>query len=221
MADFVVSLTKKGREMEAQQLKYGYGFTVNYFELGSGGHDPGNPTLALPLNTDVTELPQQFFGPEPIDLVTLVTTTCLEFTCVVQPGQAVGGISNLGLVATMLYNGVSVRVTPDVSTQAIQHFIQTINGVNYDFLSSATPTASEVVTGLIALINADSLCPVTGSGTDILTLTPKILGAPFTHTESSNLIADPPETFLYGLTNFPLRYKASVSKETFNVTIKT
>lgn len=221
MADFVVSLTKKGREMEAQQLKYGYGFTVNYFVLGSGGHDPGNPTLALPLDTDVIELPQQFFGPEPIDLVTLVTTTCLEFTCVVQPGQAVGGISNLGLIATMLYNGVSVQVTPDVSLQAIQSFIQTLDGVDYDYLSSATPTASEVVAGLSALINADILCPVTATGTEVLTLTSKIWGKPFTHTESSNLVATPPETFLYALTNFPLRYKAAASKETFNVTIKT
>jgi len=102
MADFVVSLTKKGREMEAQQLLYGYGFRIDYFELGAGGHDPGNPTIALPLDTDVTELSGKFFGPEPIDVRELVTPTCPRFTCIVQPGEAVGGISNLSLVASIL-----------------------------------------------------------------------------------------------------------------------
>lgn len=102
MADFVVSLTKKGRELEAQQLLYGYGFRIDYFVLGAGGHDPGNPTIALPLDTDVIELPGQFFGPEPIDVKELVTSTCPRFTCIVQPGEAVGGISNLGLHATVL-----------------------------------------------------------------------------------------------------------------------
>ncbi len=102
MADFVVSLTKRGRELEAQQLLYGYGFRIDYFVLGAGGHDPGTPTIALPLNTDVTALPGQFFGPEPIDFKDLVMPTCPRFTCIAQPGEAVGGISNLGLIATLL-----------------------------------------------------------------------------------------------------------------------
>jgi hypothetical protein len=102
MADFTVSLTTRGRELEAQQLLYGYGFRVDYFVLGAGGHDPGNPTIALPLDTDVTELPGQFFGPEPIDVKELVTATCPRFICIAQPGEAVGGISNLGLIATVL-----------------------------------------------------------------------------------------------------------------------
>jgi hypothetical protein len=145
MADFVVSLTTKGREMEAQQLLYGYGFSVDYFVLGAGGHDPGNPTLALPLDTDVLSLPGQFFGPEPIDEKELVTPTCPRFTCIVQAGEGVGGISNLGLHATIL----SVP-------------------------AGSPPTA-----------------PVVGS------------------------------TFLYALSNFPLRYKVSASMETFTISIKT
>lgn len=145
MADFVVSLTTKGREMEAQQLLYGYGFSIDFFELGAGGHDPGNPTLALPLDTDVLELPGQFFGPEPIDERELVTPTCPRFTCVVQAGEGVGGISNLGLVATVLS------------------------------VPAGSPTTA----------------PAVGS------------------------------TFLYAITNFPLRYKVSASMETFTVSIKT
>ena len=103
MADFTVSLTRRGREIEAQQLVYGYGYQVAYFELGAGGHDPGNPTLALPLNTDVTELPGMFFGPKPIDTIEMINPTCSRFTCVAQPGEAVGGISNLGLIGVIVY----------------------------------------------------------------------------------------------------------------------
>lgn len=145
MADFLVSLTRKGRELEAQQLLYGYGFKISNFVLGAGGHDLGNPTIALPLTVDSEVLASQFFGPEPIDSIELVSPTCPKFTCVVQPGQAVGGISNLGLIAEITHVPVG------------------------------SPTSA----------------PAVG------------------------------DTFLYALTNFPLRFKVSSSRETFTVTIKT
>jgi hypothetical protein len=145
MADFVVSLTRRGREIEAQQLLYGYGYKIEYFVLGAGGHDPGNPMLALPLNTDVTELPAQFFGPEPVDVAELVNATCPRFTCIVQPGEAVGGISNIGLIGTIVY------------------------------VPSGSPPGA----------------PTVG------------------------------DTFLHSISNFPLRYKLSSSRETFTVSIKT
>lgn len=77
--------------------------------------------------------------------------------------------------------------TPDISSQAIQHYIETIAGVPYDFTSDASPTAAEVVTGLIALINADSNCPALASGTNTLILTAKVAGAGFTASGSTNL----------------------------------
>ena len=103
MSDFTVSLTRTGRQIEAQQLVYGYAYEIQFFELGSGGHDPANPTVALPLNTDVTELPGVFFGPEPFDSAIMMTPTCSQFTCVAQQGDAVGGISNLGLIGVITY----------------------------------------------------------------------------------------------------------------------
>jgi len=145
MADFTVSLTRKGRELEAQQLLYGYGFQIKYFELGAGGHDPGNPTLALPLDTDVTSLPASFFGPEPVDEASLLNATCTVFTCIAQPGEAGGGISNLGLIAEVVY-----------------------------IPAGAPPSA-----------------PAVG------------------------------DTFLYALTNFPLRFKVASSRETFTIKIQT
>lgn len=80
-------------------------------------------------------------------------------------------------------------VTSDVTTQSIQHYIQTIDSVPYDYTSDATPTAAEVVAGLTSLINADGACPTTASGTTTLILTPKVLGTAFTHSESANLTA--------------------------------
>lgn len=74
-----------------------------------------------------------------------MTPTCPRFTCVVQAGEGVGGISNLGLVATVLS------------------------------VPAGSPTTA----------------PAVGS------------------------------TFLYAITNFPLRYKVSASMETFTVSIKT
>jgi len=138
MADIVVSLTKYGRELEAQKLIYGYGFRIDYFALGSGGHDPGNPDLALPLDTDVTELPGQFFGPEPIDEKTLITATCPQFLCVAQPGEAVGGISNLGLIATVTY-------VPAVSSLLVPSDID-VGVSNKTFLPGVVNTSTETIT---------------------------------------------------------------------------
>jgi len=62
-------------------------------------------------------------------------------------------------------------ITPDVSVQAITVYTVTIDGTDYAFTSDSDQTAAEVVTGLIALINADSNCKMTASGTTTLILT--------------------------------------------------
>lgn len=77
--------------------------------------------------------------------------------------------------------------TPNVTTQAIQHYIVTINGVAYDFTSDASPTAAEVVTGLAALISADSNAVVAPTGTNTLILTAIKAGISFVATSSTNL----------------------------------
>jgi hypothetical protein len=86
------------------------------------------------------------------------------------------------LVAPLL---TSVVVTPNVATQEITIYTQTINGTAFAFTSDATPTAAEVVTGLKALINAGTT-GVVATGTDTL-----ILNSPyvFTHSESAKLVA--------------------------------
>lgn len=91
-------------------------------------------------------------------------------------------------------------VTPNVAVQAVFAYVVTINGTVYSFTGDADPTATEIVTGLKALINADSACVVTASGTSTLILTADNAGQPFTcelgarltqvATTASNGIAD-------------------------------
>jgi len=117
MSDIVVSLTNHAREMEAQALLYGYGYRIDYFAVGSGGHDVGDPTLALPLNFDAETLPGQFFGPEPVDGAKLVSPTCPAWTCILEQGEAVGEISNFGLYATIVFiPGSSINLDPTAVT---------------------------------------------------------------------------------------------------------
>lgn len=79
-------------------------------------------------------------------------------------------------------------ITPDVTSQAIQAFTVELNSVVYTFTSDASPTAGEVVTGLIALINAGSE-PVTASGTTTLILTADVAGIGFSAVLTPNLTA--------------------------------
>lgn len=60
-------------------------------------------------------------------------------------------------------------LTPVVANAAA--YKATINGTEFSFTSDADATAAEIVAGLIALINADSACKMTASGTATLILT--------------------------------------------------
>jgi len=221
MADFVVSLTKKGRELEAQQLLYGYGFRVDYFVLGAGGHDTGNTMVALPLNPDVLELPGQFFGPEPIDDRSLITPTCPQFVCIVQKGEAVGGISNIGLVATMTHNP-AIRTVVSATQNAVNGMVTVITAAPHGFVYvSGDPTTIQITGNTAAGANGIWEIAEILSPTSFTFLAPLIGGA---WTGENGTVVDQPyvgDTFLYAIANMPLRYKVSASKETFTVTIKT
>lgn len=56
----------------------------------------------------------------------------------------------------------------------------TIDGVDYSYTSDSSATVSEIVAGLIALINADSAVAAIASGSSTLILTAKVAGAGFT-----------------------------------------
>lgn len=86
------------------------------------------------------------------------------------------------------YSGTNVTITLVTANVPREIYSVTIAArPTYNFLSDGTPTAAEVVSGLIALINADALSPMVASGTTVLTLTGKVLGAEVTVTQSANL----------------------------------
>ena len=97
----LAAITDKGRAAFADLTVNGTSFVVDQFEVGSGGHDPGNPIVALTPDTSLAELPNITFGPEPIDESGLPNDLFTpEFTCILQQNEAVGEFSNIGLLAT-------------------------------------------------------------------------------------------------------------------------
>ncbi len=97
----LAAITDQGRAAFADLTVNGTSFVVNIFEVGSGGHDPGNPIVALTPDTSLGDLPNITFGPEPIDESSLPDDLFTpEFCCFLQQNEAVGELSNIGLLAT-------------------------------------------------------------------------------------------------------------------------
>jgi hypothetical protein len=97
----LAAVTDRGRAAFADLTINGTSFVVNLFEVGSGGHDVGNPIVALTPDTSLQTLPSITFGPEPIDEAALPSDLFTPtFSCVLQQSEAVGEVSNIGLLAT-------------------------------------------------------------------------------------------------------------------------
>lgn len=62
----------------------------------------------------------------------------------------------------------------------------TLDGVDYSYTSDASATVSEIVAGLLALVNADSAAPAAATGTVTLILTGKTAGQGFTTSINAN-----------------------------------
>lgn len=77
-----------------------------------------------------------------------------------------------------------VTYTPVVANSAT--YSVTLNGTLFSFISDASATAAEIVTGLIAAINGGSE-PVTASGTTTLILTADVGNTPFAVKATTNL----------------------------------
>lgn len=75
--------------------------------------------------------------------------------------------------------------TPVAANDALYRV--TIDDTNYDFTSDSSATATEIVTGLKALINADAFAEPAATGSTTLILTAKNAGAAFSTSVSSNL----------------------------------
>lgn len=78
-------------------------------------------------------------------------------------------------------------ITPTAVNDAT--YFVAINGKGFSFTADGSATAAEIVTGLTALINADTDLPVTASGSSTLILTADTAGVPFLVSLGANLSA--------------------------------
>lgn len=102
----VATITDTARQKFAEMLQVGRAFTVTDFVTGEGGHDPGDPAVALtPDPTDVA-LPDQSFGPKVLTSKTLISPFCVEYRADLDNLEAVGPLSNIGLIATYTFSPI-------------------------------------------------------------------------------------------------------------------
>lgn len=100
----IAALTEIGRNRIADMGISGRGFQIVKFVVGSGGHDPGDPFVALSPDPGVTSLPFQTFGPKALVIPApnltgiLVTPFCPRFRALLDYMEANGAISNYGLI---------------------------------------------------------------------------------------------------------------------------
>ena len=108
----IAALTEIGRNRIADMTVSGRGFQILQFVVGQGGHDPGDPSVALSPDPTVSTLPQQTFGPK--DLVetnppysgSLLTPFCPQFIGLLDNTEANGNLSNFGLIARINYSPI-------------------------------------------------------------------------------------------------------------------
>jgi hypothetical protein len=110
----IATVTDIGRQRLAQSIITGKAFQVDQFSVGSAGHDPLDPATALTPDPTATTCPSVVFGPEPIDAATLVSQFCPEFTCRLEPTEAVASLSNICLIGTIVWSPIAGD--PDLGT---------------------------------------------------------------------------------------------------------
>jgi hypothetical protein len=110
----IATLTDLGRQKMASGLITGKSFEIDQFSVGAGGHDPLDPATALTPDPAVTSCPDVVFGPEPVDAAVLLTQFCPEFTCRLNPNEAIASLSNICLLGTFVYS--PILDDPDVGT---------------------------------------------------------------------------------------------------------
>jgi hypothetical protein len=102
----IATITDTARSKFAEMLQMGRSFTVTEFVTGEGGHDTGDPAIALTPDPTATILPLQSFGPKTITSKTLISPFCVEYLANLDPLEAVGPLSNVGLIARFTYSPI-------------------------------------------------------------------------------------------------------------------
>jgi hypothetical protein len=108
----IATVTDIGRNRLADMTISGRGFQIVSFVVGSGGHDPNDPTIALTPDPTVSTLPSQTFGPKllvqnnPPYTGVLVSEFCPQFTALLDYTEANGELSNIGLIAEIVFSEI-------------------------------------------------------------------------------------------------------------------
>jgi hypothetical protein len=108
----IAALTEIGRNRIADMTVSGRGFQILQFVVGQGGHDTGDPTVALSPDPSQTSLPEQTFGPQALVVTnppysgSLITPFCPQFVGLLDYTQANGNLSNFGLIGTINYSPI-------------------------------------------------------------------------------------------------------------------
>lgn len=103
----IATITDGARTNFANMLAMGRAFTITDFVTGEGGHDIGDPAVALTPDPTVTTLPLQSFGPKAVTSKTLISPFCVEYLCDLDLLEAVGPLSNIGLIATFTFSPIA------------------------------------------------------------------------------------------------------------------
>jgi len=103
----IATITDGARTNFANMLAMGRAFTITDFVTGEGGHDIGDPAVALTPDPTVTTLPLQSFGPKAVTSKTLISPFCVEYLCDLDLLEAVGPLSNIGLIATYTFSPIA------------------------------------------------------------------------------------------------------------------
>ena len=98
-----VELTNEARKKLVQSQVKGFGWTIETFATGEGGHDPANPSLALTPQVEVLSLPLLTFGPKNVALVEDYDVYTIRVQCALTGSEAVGVLSNIGLYARITH----------------------------------------------------------------------------------------------------------------------
>jgi hypothetical protein len=102
----IATITDTARSKFAEMLQMGRSFTITDFVTGEGGHDTGDPAIALTPDPTATILPLQSFGPKTITSKTLISPFCVEYLTSLDSLEAVGPLSNVGLIARFTYSPI-------------------------------------------------------------------------------------------------------------------
>lgn len=118
--DALALVTNQGKARMAEHLATGKSFVVDTFVIGSNGHDPADPTLAVTPDPARTGC---YCGPvgvpaeaisvsggcalvDTIDGVSFASFSCPVFTASVEAGEATGAVSSVCLLGTIVYSPI-------------------------------------------------------------------------------------------------------------------